>query len=306
MNYIAVCVMTHEHPDTVEQVLENCAAAYRACELDMYYYDSSSDDRTAEIIAAYNEAGYDNIHHLCFRGLSGDQKLAQLYLGTGLEKDYEYIWVVKDRSVCDAVALLLIYKEIMFEKPDLLVIDTYSDKRLGRSVSYTDPAELYRDYAWEITSMDVTVFGRRMLEGFVPNEEPWPLSDPRSSFMQYDLVFRRLSELEAPKIRVISNDDVRILNSTKSGSMWVRQIFDVWVRLWTRENEGLPGIYEPYKETVMKSSAVPDLLKSVEGLNELRNKGILTEAVIDDELLERWEKVSDIPASVLVECAGKV
>ena len=43
INYIAIGVVTYGHPEVVEHVLENCFRTYQACQLDVYYYDSSPD-----------------------------------------------------------------------------------------------------------------------------------------------------------------------------------------------------------------------------------------------------------------------
>ena len=106
--------------------------------------------------------------------------------------------------------------------------------------------------------------------------------------------------MDSLKVRVISDIGVRILNSEKSGSMWGDQIFDVWVNLWTRENESLPSMYDKAKNAVMKSEAVPSFLRSKEGLFELKKRGILTKEKLTPEIQERWSLVSQVPFEELM------
>ena len=305
MNTIAMCVMSHNHPESVEHVLESYGDVFKACELDIYYYDSSYDDRVKEIVNRYVDKGYDNLFYIPCQGISGDQKLGLLYSCKQLKHDYDYVWVVKDRTACDSRTILTIYQEALFEKPDLIVIDTYGDNVGSGTVTYTDAPALYRDYAWEITSMDVTLFKvSTMLKGYEPHDLPFDKDDPRSSFMQYDHIFRRLAQMDSLKVRVISDIGVRILNSEKSGSMWADQIFDVWVDLWSRENESLPSIYEVVKSEVMKSEAVPAFLRSEEGLLELKKRGILSKEKLTPEIQRRWSLVSQVPYEKLLEISN--
>jgi len=161
MNTIAMCVMKHNHPETVADVLMNFAKIFKACEIDVYYYDSSFDDRTLEIIDFFRKEGFDNISYIPCRGLSGDEKLGLLYTGKALPAEYDYYWVVKDRTACDASAILKIYEEALFEKPDIIVIDSYGEHKRSGSVTYDAPVSLYRDQAWQITSMDVCLFRKK-------------------------------------------------------------------------------------------------------------------------------------------------
>lgn len=296
MNTIAMCVMSHNHPESVEHVLESYGDVFKACELDIYYYDSSYDDRVKDIVNKYADKGYDNLYYIPCQGLSGDQKLGLLYSCKRLNNNYEYVWVVKDRTACDSRTILAIYQEALFERPDMIVVDTYGDNVGSGTVTYTDALALYRDYAWEITSMDVTLFKvSSMLDGYEPHESPFDENDPRSSFMQYDYIFRKLAQMDSLKVRVISDLGVRILNSEKSGSMWLDQIFDVWVYLWTLENESLPSVYDEAKKAVMKSDAIPSFLRSEEGLHELKKRGILLNEKLTPEIQERWSLVSQVP-----------
>ncbi len=294
--------MSHNHPESVEHVLDSYGDIFRACELDVYYYDSGRDDRVRDIVESFVARGYDNLKYIPCRGLSGDQKLGLLYSGKCLKGEYDYIWVVKDRTACDSRTILTVYQEALFEKPDMIVIDTYGEDVGKGMITYNRASELYRDLAWEITSMDVSLFRTAtMLKDYVPYDNSLSPDDPRSSFMQYDFIFRKLAMMDSLKVRVISDPGVRILNSEKSGSMWADQIFDVWVNLWTKENEALPKIYDDHKKEVMRSSAVPHFLRSKEGLTELKNRGILTMDKLTLEIQKRWGLVSQVSVEDLLE-----
>ena len=47
---VACCYLTYNHPEVVEQILERICDTYREKGIDIYYYDSSTDEKTEEII----------------------------------------------------------------------------------------------------------------------------------------------------------------------------------------------------------------------------------------------------------------
>ena len=83
--------------------------------------------------------------------------------------------------------------------------------------------------------------------------------------------------------------------------MWTDQIFDVWVKLWTKENDSLPLVYDTEKSNVMKSEAVPAFLRSIDGIYELKKRGLLTKEKLTHEVQKRWSMVSQVPLDKLVE-----
>lgn len=96
------------------------------------------------------------------------------------------------------------------------------------------------------------------------------------------------------KIEVLYND-VRIINSPYSNSMWQSDAFKVWKDEWVEANDLLPDCYSKYKETVIKSlTGLPWILGGYARLIELHNAGLLVPETLD-KVRVNWERVSDIP-----------
>lgn len=305
MNAIAMGVMSHNHPETVKEVLSECADIYRACELDVYYYDSSENEVILDIIEKYRLQGYSNLHYVDCRKMTIEQKQIAIWNGYGMEKKYDYHWLVKDRTAVDGASLLGIYKMALFDKPDMIVIDTYGDHSINLSYVEEKPIEIYQKYAWEMTSMDTVILRKSTFIGDLDLQEPvLTQGDYRYAFMHYDMYFRRLSEMKNPRIGVLSEPLVKILNSMRSGSGWYARSFEIWADMWVKVNEALPDIYDPYKKAVVKSRAVPKQLQTEEGLLDFRRKGVLRPEMLTDEIRNNWNKISIIPYKRLEEIAG--
>ncbi len=50
---IACCYLTHNHPDVVRDVLQHIGDSYEKNGIDIYFYDSSNDTKTREIVEAF-------------------------------------------------------------------------------------------------------------------------------------------------------------------------------------------------------------------------------------------------------------
>ena len=50
---IAYCIPTYNHPQVMEDVLGKCLPLYQKYKIDVYVYDSSTDNKTCEIGRAH-------------------------------------------------------------------------------------------------------------------------------------------------------------------------------------------------------------------------------------------------------------
>ena len=304
INYIAIGVVTYGHPEVVEHVLENCFRIYKACQLDVYYYDSSPDRKTEEVVKNYIDKGYDNFHYLRLPAGMGSAKKAELFFsGYGLEKDYAYLWLMKDRVMVESPLLLSLYEIVMLDKPDVVLLNGYGDHDTPSEL-LTDAADFYKRWGREVTSMDTTLLKREsMLKGFEASERDFGKDEPVFYFFHYDTVFRRLADMNAPQIRVLSGQHIKLFSSPKGSPGWINELFDIWTDRWIRENEALPSCYDRYKDEVIRGRALPVELKSREGLLWLKTVGALRREQLS-MILKNWSRISELPEKILYEVMG--
>ena len=204
--------------------------------------------------------------------------------------------------IFDLQTLLAVYGAVL-NKYALIMVDGYGkDMEInGFTREYHDPAEFYRDYGWETTSLDVNIFSRELLATY-----KWPTvippEDPRYSFLHVDVAFRGLDALPNPVVYVIREENTVIWNHTGATSMWMKNTIPIWKNNWVDLNDRLPMIYDSYKDSVIRGKALPWTLTSEEGFTELHRQGIINKDNIDS-VLEGIERVTDVPKTRIREIA---
>ena len=298
---VACCYLTYNHPEVVEQILERICDTYREKGIDIYYYDSSTDEKTEEIIKKYQDKGYDNIYYVDVKFIkSGDEKYLYVIQGNGLKKHYDYIWPTKDRiffrgkaldEICESMeqgndVIFAVNEEDRWE----LVIPKVKDV-------YEDPAEFFSHYGQLCTNWEAFI---RKTSTMVDGVD-WDAYaakykvGPDNNFNQLITGFARLSELEKCSIRVVHHEPMDKLCSVLAKSMWRNSFMKVWVDTWIPAIFSLPDIYNPHKLNIIKSElGLFSLFGSTESLIQLREEGILDYERYS-ALSDMWEMITDYP-----------
>lgn len=301
-NKMAVCIPTYERPEIVEDVLEHCAGLYRRYGLDVYYYDSSNDNRTKEVIESYQSAGYDNLHYIWVDPKMN--KVDLVFVMDGVQKEYEYMWYLRDRCWCEEKALRLMYRA-MEEEHDLIFLDVGNPDEAEELLICNEANMFYHrcgDYA---TSMDATIYNIKSMlkddfsmEGFKAKYD----GEYSKSFQHFLFIFEQLSKKKKPDICLLSGKNMAIVHSRKGGSTWSDKRLEIWAKHWVQANEALPNCYTDRGDIIKRTASFPWILGDVNHLVKLHDEGILTPEYFE-EIKEYWKKVSDIPVQVLQKIA---
>ena len=135
---MVVCIPTYEHPEVVQEVLENCAETYHRYGLDVYYYDSSRDTRTRDVIEAYQKKGYDNLFYFHMAPepeLLVIDKLEKIIMMDGISKSYDYMWFLRDRCWCEEKTIKLIYQATE-KMHDLIFLEQFYLAYFGLEIGF--------------------------------------------------------------------------------------------------------------------------------------------------------------------------
>lgn len=299
-NKMVVCIPTYEHPEVVEDVLAHCAETYKRYGLDVYYYDSSRNDATKQVIASYQKKGYENLHYIYV-----DQKTLkaeQIFKQEGLEKKYTYMWYLRNRCWCEENTLQLMYQAVN-EQHDLIFLDVGHPESECEFSICRNANEFYHrcgDYA---TSMDTAIFNTdAMLRLDMNCFRQRYVGEYSSNFFQFIVIFDGLSQKKDPDICLLAGENVAIHHSKMGQSMWGDKRIAVWGERWIQANESLPKCYTNREEIIKRTASFPWLLGSVEPLVELQRKGILTPEYFE-KIKVWWERVSNIPLYTLRKIA---
>lgn len=301
---MALCYLTHDHPDVVREVFDNSLEAYASHGIDVFIYDDSESELTREIVSEYINKGYKNLYYVDAHGVEGaDHKYLLIMQGAGLPKDYDYIWPCKDRVYFSSSYLDRLCEAV--DEGNDIIMGLTEDSRCEivscvYKTYYTDPCEFYRKYGVFSTNWECTIRKRETMLDPVD----WDLYrekygvDEFCNFNQSVSLFARIAEMDSFKARICRfGDDERFI-SKKVTSHWGSQLFGLWIDKWIAANYRLPEIYDSYKMQVVKSQTnVYELFGSLEMMILYRDKG-----QYDMEVYEKYRDIWPFITDISPEC----
>ena len=297
----AYCILTKDHPEVMKEISLNFYAPLTAKGFDIYIYDSSEDNRTEQLIKAWNQAGYKNIYYVDSRFTkTGDEKLVAIYMGYGLQKEYDYIWNAKDRTMFSSNFLEKVVND-MQESPDIILAgredDSYFYSKPKFEDEYTDPVKFFKDFGATTTSWDAVIINRNTMLKDIDwdaYEKTYKVgySNP---FNQTTVIFARLAELDKAKVLIERPEEYDRLCSTLSGSSWAASTVDLWGVRWVSAINRLPSIYDDYKKHVIKVETMhKNVFGSHEQLMGLASKNYLNKDNFSS-IRDYFFELSDVP-----------
>lgn len=288
---IAMCIFTHNHPNTIWGVLEGTCLNYYLHGVDVYVYDSSEGEETKEIVVSWMNKGYTNLYYINAKGLTVEDKMIAISKGYGLARKYDYIWPSKDWTVWSKETMDAV-REHIAEYPDILYLEVRGKDVGPEKNMYGDGIKLYCNHGLGLTSIDTTIY--RYGSVWSDTKGLQNAIDIAEAFPHFYFALNKLSEMESPKLCVLQGARISLYN-IQTESSWIQKTFYVWKDCWIRANEKLPDCYAPYREQVIKYVAgAPWLIGGIERLQELKKIGVLTADKLD-EIKVNWERVSDVP-----------
>ena len=296
---VAMCIPTYNRANVVEDTLSRGIQGYTKMGIDLYYYDISDDDETRKVVEKYINMGYHNIKYM---KISPDiNRTALMYTRKCLDKEYDYIWPVKDRVWFEEPTLRAVEKA-MKEGHDLIflgVLWSYGHPGIGTKI-YDIAKEFYLDWGYLVTSIDVNIYRRESMLDMLTYEE---LLNYNPSFTHFQIVFQQLAEGKKSVKSLVGNDIVAY-NSQLVTSGWKKEAFITWEDRWIDVNEKLPECYNEYKDEVIKHAGrLPWIFGTVDSLIEFKECGALAPENLDS-VLKNWDRVSDIPKEKVVDIAN--
>lgn len=296
---VAMCIPTYNRANVVEDTLSRGIEGYAKMGIDLYYYDGSDNDDTRKVVEKYINKGYKNIKYMSLP--TEPNRSAMIYAGKGLDKEYDYIWPVKDRVWFEEPTLRAVEKamEKGFDAIFLGVLWSYAHPGIGTK-TYENPKEFYLDWGYLVTSLDVNIFKYDSMLAELSYEE---LTKYNPSFIHFQIMFQQLAEGKK-SVRALIGNDIVAYNSQLGTSGWKKNAFLTWEERWIDVNEKLPECYNEYKDEVIKHAGrLPWIFGNVDSIIEFKECGALSPENLDS-VLKNWDRVSDIPKEKVVAIAN--
>lgn len=304
---LAVCVMTYRHPDTVRIILNKWFELIKLFDFDLYYFDSSDDNKTEEIVNIFREKS-DHIFYIKIGSdITPDEKFLLPFDRDYLSYKYRYLWPIKDRSVPNYALMTTILARLNAECDVIEIPCKYPDcsYRFPDIPNNITKEEFYRDYSWSATDLYATIYNYdTILSHFDANtiKERYFDEDGRYEccFPHFVTLFHYLAEISNPDIEIVNLSGGKKILSTNTSSGWrdANTGMLIFGDYWQRVNNALPSVYNKYKrDAVRKETNLGVLFGSVDGLIGLGfHKDENRE--LAGKMLSHWCDYSDVPENV--------
>ena len=294
---IAYCMPTCNRAKLVDEVLKKCISMFEKYGIDVYIYDSSSDDETEKI--AKKNSKYKNLYYRRMPYKTyGFDKIKLMFMGVDFNKDYDYIWLIKDR-VYPSEEIITRIIDAADNNPDaifLRAIETTHTVDLTDD-HYVDPVKFYHDWAWLVTSWDCTLLNRKNILCDLNWDKIMDKysTDNTLCYPIVAILFTKLAESKKCNISVLMAEKSNTIINIPINKSIDDDVFRVWGYNWHYANMNLPDIYNDEKEFVIKSgTSLPWIIGDQLRLMEIWKNGCLT----DDKLecvKDIWSEISNIP-----------
>lgn len=302
---VACCYLTYNHPETMDEVLQNICPTYVSKGIDVYVFDSSENDDTLRIVEKYQNIYAEGLYYVNVDFISsGDEKYLYVLKESGLNEKYDYIWPTKDRCYFSGKTLDAIIDAIEQDSDVILAVDErdrYEFYIPNYCDDYSDCVNFFAHYGHLTTNWEALI---RKCDTMISPIE-WARYENlykigvNNNFNQTLTLFARLSEISNPKIKVVHVVPGEKAYSDKSKAMWVKNILDIWIDKWVEAIFLLPKIYDEYKQAIIKSQlGHPSLFGTVDSIIALKNMGIITKEKFDT-IAPVWSMLSRLPLNVI-------
>lgn len=251
---VALCIPTYERSEIVKDFLVKCSAYYFQEGIDIYYYDSSVNDETENLVRNWPES--EHLYYVRFSPEVGaDEKAGLIYQCQGLKYKYDFIWLSNDSYQILPNTLHSIMTNLL---PEYDIINLTPQKQ-DYDHSGLRVFNNCEDYIWaclyNIGRFGNAIVNRKtMLDGI-----DWDVymdlfvSEDTHAIGNFLLYFYRLSELENMSALYMPLNGSELRDSNlKMASGWKGSQFDVWCDIWVKSIEKLPDAYRNKDAIIFK------------------------------------------------------
>ncbi len=281
---MAICIPTYGRSRVVEEMLCRCARYYLELGLDIYIYDSSTDDDTQKVVEEYAQK-LGGIYYVKMPSdMHANMKVFKIFQQYNMKHKYEFIWLCGDawqfsKRLVESVVLQL------DTQYDMIEVNVAAVETVGTKV-YTDYNQYLKDCAWHLSLFGAVILNvKTMLEGV--NWEYYEKKYDDKVLIYYSHVgfyFERLAEKEQFKaLHIRFNPGWGRTSRFRKQCAWYQDTFFIVCNGWISTIEALPDCYTT-KEQAILSLGVNSQFK-----DEIRFWELRAHKVYDWKIYKRYK-----------------
>lgn len=294
MANIALCIPTYQRHECVYEFLYEYSNYYQKHGIDIYYYDSSLDDKTYSVVSEFSKNIPDIYYVRMPAEMHSNAKVYKIFQQYGLKKNYDFIWLCNDAIRFSEQALNGIIAKIN-DTYDIIEVDPDDVEHLGLRI-YEDCNLYLRDCAWKLT-----LYGAAMLNVHtILNGVKWNVYEEKFlkrkviNFSHVSLYFNRIVEMRQFRALHIPVENKEFKSSMyKKYPGWRNNMFFIFCESWVNTIEMLPECYTDKKKAILKHG-VYTFFKDQSAFENLKIEGIFSFPVFC-RYIGKWKKICNIP-----------
>lgn len=249
---IAVCIPAYNRSLVVKGFLDKCLMDYVDLGIEVYFYDSSTNDETKNVVGIWMEK-VDGLYYIRIPlNLHANIKVFRIFRQLGLKKPYNFIWVCGDSLRFNRKALNYILENLTCEF-DMIEVNANDAGKLGRKL-YDNHNNYFKDCAWHFTLFGAVILNDKTMLADVDrdNYELIYSSKELINFSHVSFYFNQLALKEHFRaLHLRLNSSFFEVSALKEKSGWYDDIFYVMCHGWAQTIKALPSCYKDKKEAIL-------------------------------------------------------
>ncbi len=294
MASVALCIPTYQRHECVGEFLKEYAGYYQKYDIDIYYYDSSPDDKTFSVVKKFSDKMQDLYYVRMPVEMHSNKKVYKIFQQYGLKKKYDFIWVCNDAIRYSEKALFKIMEKVD-DSYDIIEPDYDDVEQLG--IKEYENYNLYlEECAWKLTLYGAALLNVNTLLSDVNWEiyEKKFLKSEVINFSHVSLYFNRIAEMNNFRALHIPIENKEFKSSMyKKKPGWHNDTLFILCESWVKTIERLPDCYMTKKEA-MRKPGMFTVFQSEKLFQRLKIEGILDVSKFF-KYRKKWKKVCNIP-----------
>lgn len=308
MKQILMIVPTKDRSQMVEEVLRYEMPYYRKYNMDVYFFDSSEDEKTRYVIETINKECNCDIKYLKVgKNMCLDYKVVEI-LKLVQSMDYNYYWIVND-SISIANDMLYYIFSILRENYDLIRLPLSGEGDCEDYVTY-DIDNWFHECSQGMAHMASTIMNKSLLvktidweylrDKYIYNNI---LDDQHGYFFTVGFYLEQIAQLEEFKGLFIGNKHKWRRDSPlkRNQIYWKKYVFETWAKSYPETILKLPDNYTDKENVIRKSDNIKCGRFSKEMLIHYRLNGLY-----DKQVYDKYKKYFKYVTTESYECCKEI
>lgn len=289
---LCILIPTMNRPSCMKELLKAAIPSVNETGVDVYVYDTSSNDDTKQLVDKYNQEV--NGHFLYYKHENYPDRTTDLKVINAfrrLEDAYKYVWLSGDGCILKITDMLKLIQKYLDQEYD--VIHFTGEDELGKTPVevYDRPEKLFADHGPYMTYYSATILSSAFIK-----QIPWEKFGKEyrnSGFLFWKGMFEGLADGNH-KMAVVHRRHL-IVNPYKkrNSSYGSGKFLRFWVRNWSKVVTSLPSCYDAYKEKVSIGVGERQRFYEMANLIRLRRTGNLNKKLFE-EYKDEFVRVTNV------------